>query len=84
MTLLPFLILGTTFGTRLLGIAFGFGGLREGMQAARRIAVTLDEDELATGISDTASGGARSRARSPSRTSASVTAPGFRSFTTSH
>ena len=52
MTLLPFLILGTTFGTRLLGIAFGFGGLREGMQAARRIAVTLDEDELAT--SDTA------------------------------
>ena len=46
-TLLPFLILGTTFGTRLLGIAFGFGGLREGMQAARRIAVTLDEDELA-------------------------------------
>jgi ATP-binding cassette subfamily B protein IrtA len=48
-TLLPFLILGTTFGTRLLGIAFGFGGLREGMQAARRIAVTLDEDELVTG-----------------------------------
>jgi ATP-binding cassette subfamily B protein IrtA len=47
-TLLPFLILGTTFGTRLLGIAFGFGGLREGMQAARRIAVTLDEDELVT------------------------------------
>ncbi|MBY0289999.1 MAG: ATP-binding cassette domain-containing protein [Mycobacteriaceae bacterium] len=48
LTLLPFLILGTTFGTRLLGIAFGFAGLREGMQAARRIAVTLDEDELAT------------------------------------
>ncbi|MGO4447067.1 ABC transporter ATP-binding protein/permease [Mycobacterium sp. 2YAF39] len=48
-TLLPFLILGTTFGTRLLGIAFGFGGLREGMQAARRIAVALDEDELVTG-----------------------------------
>jgi ATP-binding cassette subfamily B protein IrtA len=47
-TLLPFLILGTTFGTRLLGIAFGFGGLREGMQAARRIAVALDEDELLT------------------------------------
>lgn len=47
-TLLPFLVLGTTFGTRLLGIAFGFGGLREGMQAARRIAVTLDEDELVT------------------------------------
>jgi ATP-binding cassette, subfamily B, bacterial IrtA/YbtP len=52
-TLLPFLILGTTFGTRLLGIAFGFGGLREGMQAARRIAVTLDEDELVTGETET-------------------------------
>ena len=48
ITLLPFLILGTTFGTRLLGMAFGFAGLREGMQAARRLAVTLDEDELAT------------------------------------
>lgn len=48
LTLLPFLILGTTFGTRLLGMAFGFAGLREGMQAARRLAVTLDEDELAT------------------------------------
>ena len=53
LTLLPFLILGTTFGTRLLGMAFGFAGLREGMQAARRLAITLDEDELATGISDT-------------------------------
>ena len=52
-TLLPFLILGTTFGTRLLGIAFGFGGLREGMQAARRIAVTLDEDELVTTMPET-------------------------------
>lgn len=51
-TLLPFLILGTTFGTRLLGIAFGFGGLREGMQAARRIAVTIDEDELVTRSSE--------------------------------
>jgi ATP-binding cassette subfamily B protein IrtA len=45
-TLLPFLILGTTFGTRLLGIAYGAGGLRDGMQAAQRIAVTLDETEL--------------------------------------
>ncbi|WP_099039429.1 ABC transporter ATP-binding protein/permease [Mycobacterium neglectum] len=54
VTLLPFLILGTTFGTRLLGMAFGFAGLREGLQAARRLAVTLDEDELATGMSDTA------------------------------
>ena len=54
LTLLPFLILGTTFGTRLLGIAFGFAGLREGMQAARRIAVTLDEVELATMSADDA------------------------------
>jgi ATP-binding cassette subfamily B protein IrtA len=48
LTLLPFLFLGTTFGTRLLGVAFGFAGLRDGMQAARRIAVALDEDELVT------------------------------------
>lgn len=45
-TLLPFLVLGTTFGARLLGAAYGFGGLREGMDAARRIANTLDEPEL--------------------------------------
>lgn len=63
-TLLPFLILGTTFGTRLLGIAFGFGGLREGMQAARRIAVTLDENELAT---------LNSEASSPALTPGTVT-----------
>ncbi|GAY14090.1 ABC transporter ATP-binding protein/permease [Mycobacterium sp. shizuoka-1] len=47
-TLLPFLVLGTTFGSRLLGIAYGLGGIREGTQAARRIAVVLDEDELTT------------------------------------
>jgi ATP-binding cassette subfamily B protein IrtA len=47
-TLLPFLMLGTTFGGRLLGIAYGLGGIREGTQAARRIAVTLDETELCT------------------------------------
>ncbi len=46
--LLPFLVLGTTFGSRLLGIAYGFGGIREGTQAARRIAVTLEEAELRT------------------------------------
>ncbi len=46
--LLPFLLLGTTFGSRLLGIAYGLGGIREGTQAARRIAVTLDETELNT------------------------------------
>jgi ATP-binding cassette subfamily B protein IrtA len=46
--LLPFLVLGTTFGSRLLGIAYGLGGIREGTQAARRIAVTLAETELGT------------------------------------
>ena len=47
-TLLPFLVLGTTFGSRLLGIAYGLGGIREGTQAAKRIAITLDETELTT------------------------------------
>ena len=40
--------LGTTFGARLLGIGYGFGGLRGGMDAARRIAIALDEAELTT------------------------------------
>ncbi|MFT4228684.1 MAG: ATP-binding cassette domain-containing protein, partial [Microbacterium sp.] len=46
VALLPFLLLGTTFGSRLLGIGFGLGGLRTGLIAARRIQVALDEDEL--------------------------------------
>lgn len=46
IALLPFLLLGTTFGTRLLGIGYGLSGLREGLLAARRIQVTLDETEL--------------------------------------
>ena len=44
--ILPFLLLGTTFGVRLLGIAYGLGGIRGGMLAARRIQTTLDETEL--------------------------------------
>lgn len=44
--LLPFLLLGTTFGARLLGIALGVGGIRTGMLAARRLQITLDEPEL--------------------------------------
>jgi ATP-binding cassette, subfamily B, bacterial IrtA/YbtP len=44
--LLPFLLLGTTFGARLLNIAYGLGGIRAGMAAARRLQVTLDEPEL--------------------------------------
>jgi ATP-binding cassette subfamily B protein IrtA len=44
--LLPFLLLGTTFGARLLHIAYGLGGIRAGMTAARRLQITLDEPEL--------------------------------------
>ncbi|WP_264992661.1 ABC transporter ATP-binding protein/permease, partial [Mycobacterium montefiorense] len=47
VNLLPFLLLGTTFGVRLLGIAYGLGGIRSGMIAARRLQVALDEQELA-------------------------------------
>ncbi|MFF4416436.1 ATP-binding cassette domain-containing protein [Streptosporangium sp. NPDC001559] len=47
-TLLPFLLLGTTFGARLLGIGLGMGGVRAGVLAARRIAVVLGEKELTT------------------------------------
>ncbi len=46
VALLPFLLLGTTFGSRLLGIGYGLSGLRAGLLAARRIQVTLDEPEL--------------------------------------
>ncbi|MFE0774642.1 ABC transporter ATP-binding protein/permease [Streptomyces sp. NPDC058861] len=46
VSLLPFLLLGTTFGARLMGIGYGLSGLREGLLAARRIQVTLDEPEL--------------------------------------
>jgi ATP-binding cassette subfamily B protein IrtA len=45
--LLPFLLLGTTFGARLLGIAYGIGGIRAGMLAARHLQITLDEPDLA-------------------------------------
>ncbi|BBX45403.1 iron ABC transporter ATP-binding protein/permease IrtA [Mycobacterium cookii] len=45
--LLPFLLLGTTFGARLLNIAYGLGGIRAGLLAARRLQVTLDEPDLA-------------------------------------
>ena len=44
--LLPFLFLGTTFGVRLLGIAYGLGGIRGGLLAARRIQSALDDTEL--------------------------------------
>ena len=46
--LLPFLLLGTAFGTRLLGIGYGLSGLRGGLIAARRIGIALTERELDT------------------------------------
>ena len=49
VNLLPFLLLGTTFGARLLNIAYGIGGIRAGMLAARRLQITLDEPELSVG-----------------------------------
>ncbi|MCV7176694.1 ABC transporter ATP-binding protein/permease [Mycolicibacterium sphagni] len=66
-TLLPFLVLGTTFGSRLLGIAYGLGGIREGTQAAKRIAVTLDETELSI----------QAQTAPPSTASATVTFDGI-------
>ncbi|ORA14499.1 ABC transporter ATP-binding protein/permease [Mycobacterium asiaticum] len=45
--LLPFLLLGTTFGTRLLGIGYGIAGIRGGTLAARRLQNALAEPELA-------------------------------------
>lgn len=44
--LLPFLLLGTTFGPKLLGIAYGASSLREGQAAANRLGNTLEETEL--------------------------------------
>ncbi len=44
--LLPFLLLGTTFGARLLGIGYGLAGIQGGMLAARRVQSALDEPEL--------------------------------------
>src|SRR5690606_25197979 len=50
--LLPFLLLGTTFGSRLLGIGYGLSGIREGMSAARALQVTVDETELEVRAAD--------------------------------
>ncbi|GAA4084139.1 ABC transporter ATP-binding protein/permease [Nonomuraea soli] len=44
--LLPFLVLGVTFGGRLLAVAYGMGSVRESMDAARRIGLLLAEPEL--------------------------------------
>lgn len=47
VNLLPFLLLGTTFGARLLGIGYGVGGISAGRLAARRLQIALAETELA-------------------------------------
>ncbi|MET9325389.1 ATP-binding cassette domain-containing protein [Tsukamurella sp. NPDC003166] len=60
--LLPFLLLGATFGVRLLGIGYGLSGLRAGMIAARDLQTVLDEPELTT--------------RAPSDDGAATAAPG--------
>ncbi|MFB6396202.1 ABC transporter ATP-binding protein/permease [Polymorphospora lycopeni] len=52
VTLLPFLLLGTTFGARLLGIGYGLSGLRAGLLAARRVQNTIDGPELRTAAED--------------------------------
>jgi ATP-binding cassette subfamily B protein IrtA len=45
--LLPFLLLGVTFGSQLLAAAYGMGSIREAQAAAQRIGLLLDEQELA-------------------------------------
>lgn len=44
--LLPFIFLGTTFGTQLLAVLYGMAPVREGRAAAQRIGVLLEENEL--------------------------------------
>lgn len=44
--LLPFIFLGTTFGTQLLAVLYGLAPVREGRAAAQRIGVLLEEREL--------------------------------------
>ncbi|MFB4290343.1 ABC transporter ATP-binding protein/permease [Nonomuraea sp. ATR24] len=44
--LLPFLLLGATFGSQLLAAAFGLGSVRDALAAARRIGLLLVEPEL--------------------------------------
>ncbi|MFC0529728.1 ABC transporter ATP-binding protein/permease [Phytohabitans kaempferiae] len=44
--LVPFLLLGATFGSQLLAAAYGMGSVREARAAAQRIGLLLDEPEL--------------------------------------
>ena len=42
VSLLPFLLLGTTFGARLLGVGYGLSGLRAGFLAALSWGTSLE------------------------------------------
>jgi ATP-binding cassette subfamily B protein IrtA len=44
--LLPFLFLGTAFGTQITAVMYGFVPMREAKQAASRIGILLEEPEL--------------------------------------
>jgi len=46
LDLLPFLLLGVTFGSQLLAAAYGMGSIRDARAAAQRIGLLLDEPEL--------------------------------------
>lgn len=48
--LIPFLILGPSFGGRLLSISYLANGLREGLYAKANLELVLTTSELATGI----------------------------------
>ncbi|GGM84472.1 ABC transporter ATP-binding protein/permease [Dactylosporangium sucinum] len=61
--LLPFLLLGVTFGAQLLAAAYGMGSVREATAAARRIGLLLDEPELAAPARPRTPGGDRHEVR---------------------
>lgn len=50
LDLMPFLLLGTTFGSRLLGIGYGLSGIKDGLLAARRVQAALEEPELVASV----------------------------------
>ncbi|MFT3662946.1 MAG: ATP-binding cassette domain-containing protein [Gordonia sp. (in: high G+C Gram-positive bacteria)] len=49
VAILPFLILGTSLGDRLVGAGFAVGGLRDGMNAKSSLELLLSTSELAAG-----------------------------------
>lgn len=77
--LLPFLLLGTTFGSRLLGISYGISGLTDGLLAARRVQQVLEDDELASGEQPGSNGVSAPRARNATHRAARL-GPGLVEF----